>query len=179
MSITVKIPKQPEKLGIKEDIKLKVRKTLGNQLVVEDHPDVDIIIYPDSKKILALAKHINNEEVYDTQDRLFLKLRSEGLIKPDSVRAGYVYGSMEAQMFINEDYDMVQAALYGINKFIVDEKPYFEHIEEFERAVDDYLTEPTPDDSTPLGEVPQEPVKGSIRPGWIRGPYGMSIINRG
>ena len=65
MSITVKIPKQPEKLGIKEDIKLKVRKTLGNQLVVEDHPDVDIVIYPDSKKILALAKHVNNEDIGD------------------------------------------------------------------------------------------------------------------
>ena len=49
----------------------------------------------------------------------------------------------------------------------------------FEKAVDDYLTEPTPVDSTPLGEVPQEPTKGSIRPGWIRGPYGMSIMYRG
>ena len=52
-------------------------------------------------------------------------------------------------------------------------------VEEFEKAVDDYLTEPTPADSTPLGEVPQEPVKGSIRPGWIRGPYGMNIMYRG
>jgi hypothetical protein len=90
MSITVRIPQQPEKLGIKEDIKLKVRKTLGNQLVVEDHPDVDIVIYPDSNKILALAKHVTNEEVYDTQDRLFLLLRNEGLIEPQSVRSGYV-----------------------------------------------------------------------------------------
>jgi hypothetical protein len=178
MSITVRIPQQPEKLGIKEDIKLKVRKTLGNQLVVEDHPDVDIVIYPDSNKILALAKHVTNEEVYDTQDRLFLLLRNEGLIEPQSVRSGYVYGSMEGQMFMNEDVDMVQAALYGINKFILEEKPYFEHIEEFEKAVDDYLTEPTPADSTALGEVPQEPVKGSIRPGWIRGPYGMNIMYR-
>jgi hypothetical protein len=178
MSITVRIPQQPEKLGIKEDIKLKVRKTLGNQLVVEDHPDVDIVIYPDSNKILALAKHVTNEEVYDTQDRLFLLLRNEGLIEPQSVRSGYVYGSMEGQMFMNEDVDMVQAALYGINKFILEEKPYFEHIEEFEKAVDDYLTEPTPADSTALVEVPQEPVKGSIRPGWIRGPYGMNIMYR-
>jgi hypothetical protein len=179
MSITVKIPQQPEKLGIKEDIRLKVRKTMGNQLVVEDHPDVDIVIYPDSNKILALAKHINNEEIYDTQDRLFLKLRQEGIIKPESVHAGFVYGSMEGQMFANKDHDMIQVALFGINKFIVEERPYFEHIEEFEKAVDDYLTQPTPEDSTPLGEVPQEPVKGSIRPGWIRGPYGMNIMYRG
>lgn len=178
MSIRVTIPHVKEKLGIKEDIHLNVRKTLGNQLVVFDHPDVDIVIYPESKKILALAKHITNEDVYDTQDRLFLLLRNEGLIEPESVRAGYVYGSMEGQMFLNEDIDMVQAALYGINKFIVAEAPYFEHLEEFEKAVDDYLTQPDEYDSTALGEVPQEPVKGSIRPGWIRGPYGMSIMNR-
>ena len=95
MSIQVTIPHIKDKLGIKEDIKLNIRKTLGNQLVVEDHPDVDIVIYPKSNKILALAKHITNEEVYDTQDRLFLLLRSEGLIEPESVRSGYVYGSME------------------------------------------------------------------------------------
>ena len=64
------------------------------------------------------------------------------------------------------------------DKFIKEEAPYFEHIEEFERAVDDYITEPADEDSTPLGEVPQEPTKGSISPGWIRGPYGMSIMHR-
>ena len=178
MSIKVTIPRIKAKIGIKQDITLEIRKTLGNQLVVFDHPDVDIVIYPESKKILALAKDVTSEEVYDTQDRLFLLLRKEGLIEPESVKSGFVYGSMEAQMFLNEEYDMVQAALYGIDKFIKEEAPYFEHIEEFERAVDDYITEPADEDSTPLGEVPQEPTKGSIRPGWIRGPYGMSIMNR-
>ena len=88
MSIKVTIPHIKDKIGIQEDISLEVRKTLGNQLVVYDHPDVDIVIYPESKKILALAKHITNEEVYDTQDRLFLVLRNEGIIQPESVRAG-------------------------------------------------------------------------------------------
>ena len=178
MTIKVTIPHAKPKLGIKEDITLNVRKTLGNQLVVSDHPDVDIVIYPESKKILALSKDKSNEEVYGTQDRLFKLLRAEGIVEPESIRGGFVYGSMEAQMFLNEDYDMIQVALHGINKVILEEKPYFEHIEEFEKAMDDYLTEPEGSDSTELGEVPQEPVKGSIRPGWIRGPYGMSIQNR-
>ena len=176
MSITVKIPQQPEKLGIKEDIKLKVRKTMGNQLVVEDHPDVDIVIYPDSNKICS-RKASHKRRSYDTRSLVFA-FRNEGIIKPESVHSGFVYGSMEGEMFVNENHDMIQVALFGINKFIVEEKPYFEHIEEFEKAVDDYLTQPTPADSTPLGEVPQEPVKGSIRPGWIRGPYGMNIMYR-
>tara|TARA_Y100000296_G_scaffold87423_2_gene133628 strand:+ start:1224 stop:1763 length:540 start_codon:yes stop_codon:yes gene_type:complete len=178
MSITVTIPKSKDKIGIQEDITLEVRKTLGDQLVVFDHPDVDIVIYPESKKVLALAKHVANEETYDTQDRLFLLLRKEGLIQPESIRSGFVYGSMEGQMFLNEDIDMVQAALYSIDKFIKEERPYFEHVEEFEHAVEDHLTSPEDGDVTELGDVPQEPVKGSIRPGWIRGPYGMNIMHR-
>ena len=143
MSITVKSPQQPEKLGIKEDIKLKVRKTMGDQLVVEDHPDVDIVIYPDSNKILALAKHRTNEEVYDTQDRLFLLLRNEGIVQPETVHAGFVYGSMEGQMFVNEDHDMVQVALYGINKFIVDEKIDVHEKSKYKfEGVHDYIEEP-------------------------------------
>jgi hypothetical protein len=92
MSIKVTIPKVVKKLGIQEDITLQVKRTLGNQLVIFDHPDVDIVVYPESKKILALAKQASNEEVYGTQDRLFLLLRREGIIEPDSVRAGNVYG---------------------------------------------------------------------------------------
>ena len=178
MSITVTIPHVKKKIGIQKDIVLDVRKTLGEQFVVFDHPDVDIVIIPESNKVLALAKHTPNDEVYDTQDRLFLLLRKEGIVDPESIKAGFVYGSMEGQMFLNEDIDMVQAALYGIDKFITEEKPYFEYVDQFEKAVDDYITEPTDEDSTPLGEVPQEPTKGSIRPGWIRGPYGMSIMTR-
>jgi hypothetical protein len=61
---------------------------------------------------------------------LFLLLRKEGIIEPESIKAGFVYGSMEAQMFLEmKIYDMVQVALYGIDKFIKEEKPYFEHIE--------------------------------------------------
>tara|TARA_Y100000310_G_scaffold150517_1_gene149968 strand:+ start:5414 stop:5953 length:540 start_codon:yes stop_codon:yes gene_type:complete len=178
MSITVTIPHVKKKIGIQKDIVLDVRKTLGEQFVVFDHPDVDIVIIPESNKVLALAKHTPNDEVYDTQDRLFLLLRKEGIVDPESIKAGFVYGSMEGQMFLNEDIDMVQVALYGIDKFITEEKPYFEYVDQFEKAVDDYITEPTDEDSTPLGEVPQEPTKGSIRPGWIRGPYGMSIMTR-
>ena len=63
MSIKVTIPKVVKKLGIQEDIALQVKKTLGNQLVIFDHPDVDIVVYPESKKILALAKQTSSEDM--------------------------------------------------------------------------------------------------------------------
>ena len=106
--IKVTIPHIKKKIGIQKDIVLDVRKTLGEQFVVFDHPDVDIVIIPESNKVLALAKHTPNDEVYDTQDRLFLLLRKEGIVDPESVKAGFVYGSMEGQMYLNEDRLSVQ-----------------------------------------------------------------------
>jgi hypothetical protein len=81
-------------------------------------------------------------------------------------------------MFINENVDMVQVAILGIDQFMKEERPHYEYVENFEKQVDSWITEPTDEDSTALGEVPEEPTKGSIRPGWIRGPYGMSILSR-
>ena len=40
-----------------------------------------------------------------------------------------------------------------------------------EKQEEEELTDPTDADSTPLGEVPQEPRKGSIVPGV--NPYGL------
>jgi len=178
MAIKVTIPKLKDKIGIQKEIRLNVRKTLGEELVVFDHPEVDIVIIPEGNKILALPKDVPSDEVYETQNRLFALLRKEGIIEPDSIKSGFVYGSLEGQMYLNERVDMIQAALFGIDKFITEERPHFEFIEEFEQAMDQWIADPEEDDSTELGEVPQEPVKGSIRPGWIRGPYGMSIMNR-
>jgi len=178
MAITVTIPKIPDKIGIQKEIHINVRKTLGEELLVYDHPEIDIIIMPESNKILALAKDIPTDEVYETQNRLFMLLRKEGIIEPDSIRSGFVYGSIEGHMYLNENIDMIQVALLGIDKFLQEEKPHYEYVEEFERAMDNWITNPNDDDSTALGEVPEEPVKGSIRPGWIRGPYGTSILYR-
>jgi len=178
MTIKVTIPKLKDKIGIQKEIRLNVRKTLGEDLVVFDHPEVDIVIMPESNKILALAKNTPSDEVYEVQNRLFLLLRKEGIIEVDSIRSGYVYGSIEGRMYLNENVDMIQAALLGIDKFIQEEKPHYQYVEEFEQAIDNWIAEPEEEESTELGDVPHEPVKGSIRPGWIRGPYGMSIMNR-
>ena len=40
------------------------------------------------------------------------------------------------------------------------------------------LTDPSSEDSTELGEVPHEERKGSLIPGYIRGPYGMTSFYR-
>ena len=49
-------------------------------------------------------------------------------------------------------------------------------LESYEEMLDDYYTEPTKEDSTELGEVPQATEKGSIRPGYTYDPYWMSYM---
>ena len=45
--------------------------------------------------------------------------------------------------------------------------------------LDGHFTEPTDEDSTELGEVPQSTEKGSIRPGYNHDPYWMSYMLEG
>ena len=42
--------------------------------------------------------------------------------------------------------------------------------------LDAYFVEPTEEDSTELGEVPQASEKGSIKPGYNHSPYWMSYM---
>ena len=42
--------------GIK--VRLDIRKALGGDLIISDHPDIDIVIMPGKNKILALPKKL-------------------------------------------------------------------------------------------------------------------------
>ena len=46
------------KPGIK--VRLDIRKTLDGNLIIADHPDIDIIVLPKNNKILAIAKELNS-----------------------------------------------------------------------------------------------------------------------
>jgi len=52
--------------------------------------------------------------------------------------------------------------LLSTYKFIEEERPRFETEEFIDNQLDDYYVYPTPEDSTPLGQVPEKPEKGSI-----------------
>ena len=140
------------------------RKSLDGNIMIMDHVDVDIIVMPEMKKILTLAKGALSEDVYDTQDRLFRYLSRKGVVDAASVRSGNVYGSMEAA-YVAESYngsDSTQVVVFDIGKFIEEERAYFEFTEKHEEDLTDVLTDPT--DSTDLGDASHEPHKGSINP---------------
>ncbi len=142
---------------------MNLRRTMSGDFAIYDHQEMDIVVMPEKKKILAMAKNEMSDEVYGAQDRLFNFLRRKGVIAEDSVQAGSVYGSMqgayvESKVGGKED-DIV---LFAIGKFLEEEKPYYAHDAALEAELTASYTDPQEPDTTELGEVPHAAKKGSV-----------------
>ena len=166
MTISVDIIKDPV-------ISLKARRTLDGNVMIFDHEDIDIFLSVEGKKCLTFPKGPMNDKAYQAQDRIFEYLAKRGIIEKSSVRGGNIHGSLEAKILDSKvpGVDGLQACLYAINEYMGNERPFFKASSHFEDDRLDYLLRPAPEDSTELGDVPQEPQKGSLHPG-IR-PYGF------
>tara|TARA_R110000751_G_scaffold206664_2_gene310639 strand:+ start:1177 stop:1719 length:543 start_codon:yes stop_codon:yes gene_type:complete len=176
MSVSIKIgkpPAPPEKEPV-VTVNLNIRKTLDGDFMIFDHADIDIIIMKNKQKIVAFAKDVMSEVVYGAQNRLFTFLMKKGMIRIDSVTGGSIYGSLQADLLVSEEWNNVRLAIINIEKFIDEERPYFEFVEDVEEMQVDRLTDPDAEDSTELGEVPHEETKGTMRPGYNYGPYWQS-----
>jgi hypothetical protein len=147
-------------------ISLNARKTLDGKIMIMDHMDIDIVVDPKAKKIITFPKSTMTDEVYQTQNNYFEFLAKKGVIDRASVHSGDVFASMQGTYPdpIDEGISPTQVALLSTYQFIEKEKPRFETEEWLDNELDDYYTSPTPEDSTPLGEVPEEPEKGNIGP---------------
>jgi hypothetical protein len=184
MSIEIKVGSgatvEEEEKPVQASMSLNARKSLDGNIMIFDHEEIDIVVMPSENKIVAFAKDLMEDTVYAAQDRLFYHLVKKGIVLPESVHGGNVYGSLEGVIAIpiQEDVSGIQSAVFSIGKFLLEEKPYFETYKEYEEGNVDDLTDPDDEDSTELGEVPQEEVKGSLRKSWIRGPYGMTYMYR-
>lgn len=157
--------------------KLNIREAHNGDLMIFDHPDIDIVVMREKKKVVTFAKDLATDVVYGTSSRLMERLRKKGVIAFDTIQGGNVYGSLEGQLLEMkgaEQKDMqMPLVLNQISEWIESERPYFETVEDYEQMYDDDLTHPDAENSTALGKVPQDAKKGSIEP-YIFGayPYG-------
>ncbi|MAE86717.1 MAG: hypothetical protein CMB80_28540, partial [Flammeovirgaceae bacterium] len=151
-------------------ITLEIRKTLDGKIMILDHLHMDIILDTVNKQITVFPKDKVNEEVYSFQDAYFKFLIKEGVISPETVQAGNVFGSLQATYpeAADQGVNPTQVVLYSTKKFINEQTPELEAKEFIENEMEDHLIDPEPDESTELGEVPQEPKKGSVTPYRIR-----------
>ena len=187
MAIEIKIDKSEEALDstqeenpIQSTMSLNARKSLDGNIMIFDHQDIDIVVMPGKNKVVAFAKDLISDTVYEAQDRLFYYLVKKGIVLPESVHAGNVYGSMEAVVVtpLDENVSAPQAAVFSVGKFISEEKPFFNTYKEYEDDYEDSLTNPDEENSTELGEIPHADEKGSLRPAFLRGAYGLQYMYR-
>lgn len=159
MKIVIKLRDKPDLV-----IRLDARKTLDGNILIQDHPYMDIIISPKNKKILALSKVLMDDRSYYTQNRFFDYLYKRGVIDAATVQGSNIYASLEATIPdpLPDGPDPVEVILFCIFKYFREESPSWEREEELKREQEDSMFEPDEDRSTELGEVPEKPKQGGI-----------------
>jgi hypothetical protein len=145
-------------------IHLQIGKTLDGNLLIKDHQSINVIVMPDKGKILAIPKGEFSNEVYTDQDQLFQHLLVNGVITPDTIIGGNIYGSLEAKYNIEKknEEEPLDVVLLNINNFIEKDKKEYNVRKQFIDQLEKELLDPDEESSTELGEVPQEKFKGSI-----------------
>ena len=164
-------PKPQEAPAPPSDLKMKlnVRRTLDGNIVISDHPDIDIVIQPTNMKIVAFPKVLMTDDVYATQSRLFDFLQKGGVVTRDSVRGGNVYGALEGTIGTpTKPINIDEIGTLAVGKFIEEERPAFVYEKAVEEKEEDRLTDADVEDTTELGEIPHEEEKGSIIPHQVR-----------
>ena len=168
---TIKIDRVSNPITINIDkidaiVHLKARKTIAGDVMIYDHPDIDIIVSPKENKVFALSKKDYSDHVYATQSRLFNYLSQKGVVDPSKIRSGNIFGSLEGPVLVAEEaqkeqVDPLQIAIYSIAKFLQEEAPHIRGYKEYEEEFDKDLTDPDEDETTALGKIPHESRQGS------------------
>jgi len=176
MAVIIKVGKEANAKKVR--LELDLRKSVNGDLMIFDHGDIDIVLSPAKNKVVVFPKETLTDLVYGAQNRLFAHLRKKGLVVAESIQAGAFFGSIEGILEEStlEEATTAKLALINISNFIDEERPYFEQTEAIISMSDDELLHPDKEDSTELGEVPQEVEQGSIRKSYIRDPYSIGYM---
>ena len=160
-----------------EKILLNARKTIDGNILVFDHPDMDILILPAKSKIVSLPKEDLDDEVHDGQKRLFKFLVRNGIVDHSTVQAGNLFMSMEAAIpEVQGEGDKIQYCLYALSKFIEQELPFYKNQEEYKKEMEKDLLDPEIDEYTEFDASRHADTKGSMQPRMVK--YGIHSIYR-
>ena len=156
MTIKIKIgtPKEEEKKETQARVSLNISKTLANNLLITDHQQLDIVIEPKTRKIIALPKPYVEEDVYSYQKDLMDTLFRGGVLIEPRPEGGLRYGVVEAEYPSSEEVDALQVVLYEVEKFIRKSTALDAGWREYDKNIEDRFTDPTDKDSTAYGEIP-------------------------
>ena len=158
--IVVKI--KDKDTGVEKEV--QISKTLSGDYLMKEHPEVNIVIMPEKQKIIILPKDRQNQYVYNLQEKIMKFMADRGVIAHDSVSGGNVFGAIQATYPQQgaDGVDPLQVVIYNLADFIEQERPSIAYAKAYEDEMEKQLLEPDVEDTTELGEVPQEPFKGSV-----------------
>lgn len=165
--VIVRVEERPS-----EEIRLDIRRTLNDDYMIYDHPLFDIVLMPKKNKIVTFSKKNAKIDPYPYQDHFFNFLQTKGVILSDTVQAGNLLGSLEAVYPINDKVDSIQALLLTIYMWLKEEVPKAMRVLDYEHEVTADYTDPSAEDSTEYGEVPQKAQKGTLDPFYTQ-YYGL------
>ena len=143
-------------------VKLNARKTLDNNIVIYDHPLIDIVIIPSKNKIFTIPKDEITSDTYPAQNRFFKFLDRKGVLIKGTIRSGAIINSLEAFYPPNDKIDVMQVIILLTKRFLEKEMEFIDISKNYEENVEDMYVNPDEEDTTELGEVPQKPRKGHV-----------------
>lgn len=155
-----------------QKISLDIRRTLDNNYIIYDHPLFDIVVNPDKNKIVTFEKKKSKTSAYPHQDAFFDYLKRRGVILPNTVKGGNIFGSIEATYPANKKINVVKVILLNIFMFFKEELPHLMKALDYDFETDNMLINPDAQDSTEFGEVPQQKKKGTMDPFYTQ-YYGL------
>ena len=158
---------------------LDMKRSLSGQIMVFNHIDMDIVLDEKQGKITTYTKKDFGDLVYKSQNRFFDYLFKKGVILPESVKGSNVFGSIEGTYPKEAKVDnLTEIVLYNIAGFMESEQHYIQSFKYVDEEEDKRLLHPDKEDSTELGEVPQEEKKGTLSPGYPGYYYGLAGMYR-
>ena len=171
MTIKIKIGRQSKATSVQR--KIAVKKSVNGDLMFLSHPHINVIVKPVQNKVLTFAKDNNyTEEAYAAMKRLLTYLADSGLLGFDSIEGGNIYASLQGSLEKPSDgRSILQLVTFHIGEWLNKESSEI-YDQYYAEEVEEWLLDPTEQDSTELGEVPQEAQKGSLD------RYGIPVWSR-
>jgi rRNA maturation protein Nop10 len=152
---------EPKK--VQKSISLKIKKTLGGNLLIDDHEYMDIVIVPGKGKVMSMPKPYSEKDPYEYQRELMYSLFKGGIVEDAAPQAAAQFGVLEATYPTEGEVDTLQALLLQISEYLEKTKHSELAAQEYDKHIEDRFIDPSDQDSTESGEVPpyQDTPEGS------------------
>ena len=155
MTIKIKIGKpEEEKKPVQAQVRLEIKKSVDGNLLITDHEYIDIMVVPESRKIITMPKPFVEKDTYEYQKSLMYSLFKGGLLGPEAAQGGARFGVMEAVFPVSDSINPLQALLLQVEKYIRESAAHDFKAREYDENIEDNFTDPPADETTKWGEIP-------------------------